>query len=222
MTDILLALLFLLPVASIAQTAEDRSVVACPAAEMKVTRLPNLHVPRIGHSVMRIGDEVVVFGGHTSGFVPTPTAEYYSDGEWHLMQMVYTHDQGATALTGSGQVVICGGHEKELGIGQTFTVELYDPKEHRLTGYGCTEKKRCFAKALTMDGVGTVVSGNWYAEDAIELFDGSRQNKLVKEVAQQRSIPYILRTSRDNAIIFSDRETHAAPPRYHSDRPPAW
>lgn len=205
----LIVFLFTMQAGTAEGAEKSETISGCPSAELKVTALPPLHVPRIGHAVMCIGDEVVAFGGHTSGFVPTPTAEYYSNGEWHLMQMAYPHDQGAAALTGSGKVVIFGGHEKELGIGQTFTVELYDPVEHTFTGYGCLDKKRCFAKALPMKDGNIIVTGSWYAEDGIECFDGSRQNLFVKAVAQQRSIPYILRTSRNNAIFFSDRDIHA-------------
>ena len=196
-------------IGSATESGKGRPVASCPMKKMEVTQLPNLNVPRVGHAVMSIGDEVVVFGGHTSGFVPTPTAEYFADGEWHLMQMVYTHDQGAAALTDSGNVVVFGGHEKELGIGQTFTLELYDPVEHRFTGYGCLEKKRCFSNTLSMGNGEFIISGNWYHEDCIELYDGSRQNKFVKPVSQQRSLPHILRTARDNAIIFAARDIHA-------------
>ena len=65
----------------------------CPLVKVELERLSDLNVPRSGHSLLCIGGEMVVFGGHTSGFVPTPTAEYYKDGKWHLMQMTYTHDK---------------------------------------------------------------------------------------------------------------------------------
>ena len=183
-------------------------VSACPTTKMEVERLPDLNVPRIGHSVFCVNGEVVAAGGHTNGFVPTNTAEYFSGGEWHLMTMTYPHDQSIAVTTSSGEVLLAGGHEKELGIGQTFTIELYDPVAHRFRGYGCLEKKRCFANTLPMDSGHIVISGNWYQDDAIELYDGSRQNKLMKPVAQNRSLPYILRTSRDNAIVFSDHDYH--------------
>ena len=179
--------------------------------KMQVERLSDLNVPRIGHKVFCVGGEVVAAGGHTSGFVPTATAEYYRDGAWHLMTTTYTHDQGGLMTTPEGGVLLFGGHEKELGIGQTFTLERYDPAAHRFTGYGCLELKRCMANALPLDSGRVVVSGNWYHDDAIEIYDGSRQNKFLKPVAQHRSLPHILRTARDNAIIFSAFDIHANP-----------
>ena len=181
----------------------------CPMVKMQVERLPDLNIPRLGHTVFCIGGEVVAAGGHTTNFVPTQTAEYYSNGKWHLMQIAYPHDQGLAAFTGQGKVLLAGGHEKELGIGQTFTIELYDPATHSFKGYGCLDKKRCFAGALPLDSGRIVISGNWYHDDCIELYDGSRQCKFVKPVAQHRSYPYIIRTAKDNAIIFGARDIHA-------------
>lgn len=58
---------------------------------------------------------------------------------------------------------------------------------------------------------GGISAGNSYHHDAIEIYDGSRQNKFLKPVAQHRSLPHILRTARDNAIIFSAFDIHANP-----------
>lgn len=196
-----LLLLLLLPL--VATAAE------CPQVPLHVERLADLNIPRIGHQVFCTGGEVVVAGGHTAGFVPTPTAEYYRDGAWHLIDMIYSHDQGGMMQTADGEILLFGGHEKELGIGQTFTIERYDPASHSFKGYGCMEKKRCFANTLPMDSGCVIISGNWFQDDCIELYDGSRQNKFVKPVSQHRSLPHILRTAPDNAIIFAARDIHA-------------
>lgn len=70
----------------------------CPIVKLEAVRLPNLNVARSGHSTFCANGEVVVVGGHTTGFVPTATAEYLKDGEWHLMKTVYAHDQGFSFL----------------------------------------------------------------------------------------------------------------------------
>ena len=197
---ILLWLVAVLPIA--AQTES-------PMVKMQVEQLPSLQIPRIGHSVFCVNGEVVVAGGHTTGFVPTATAEYFSGGKWHLVPMTYPHDQGVATVTETGEVLLAGGHEKELGIGQTFTVELYDPVKHSFRGYGCLDKKRCFSNALPLDSGRILISGNWYEDDGIELYDGSRQNTFVKTTAQHRSLPHIIRTSPDNVIVFSSRDHHA-------------
>ena len=185
---------------------------SCPEVRMTVERLPDLHTPRSGHHTFFINGELVVMGGHTDGFVPTPTAEYYHNGKWHQLSMVYPHDQGAAHLMKSGKtVILCGGHEQPLGIGQTFTLERYDTERHTFEGYGCLDLKRCFATCLELDSSRFVMTGNWYHSDGIELFDGARQNGHVKDVSQQRSVPYLLRTARNNAIIFSSIDIKGNP-----------
>ncbi|MBQ7709137.1 MAG: hypothetical protein IJT74_04365, partial [Bacteroidales bacterium] len=59
---------------------------------MEVERLPELNIPRQAHSLHYAGGEYTVIGGHTTGFVPTPTAEYYRGGKWHTVNTLYPHD----------------------------------------------------------------------------------------------------------------------------------
>ena len=77
---------------------------------LQVERLPDLNVPRAGHQLFYVNGELTVAGGHTDGFVPTPTAEYYKDGKWHLLQTTYTHDFGLSVVLKSGRVLLAGGY----------------------------------------------------------------------------------------------------------------
>ena len=174
-------------------------------------RLASLHVPRSGHSTFYINGELTVIGGHTSGFIPTPTAEYYKDGEWHLMQMVYAHDGGLTVPLKSGKVLIAGGFEKHLGIGQTFVVEKYDPADHSFTGFGCLDKKRVSASGIELDSSQVYIAGNWYHDDAIERFDGEETFTFVKNVAEGRDLPHLFRISPDDILIVSGTDIHGEP-----------
>lgn len=182
---------------------------ACPLVKVQTERLADLNVPRSGHSTLRVGDEVLVVGGHTTGFVPTATAEYYADGQWHLMNMVYTHDDGMALPLSTGQVLIMGGHEKNLGIGQTFEVEMYDPATHTFTGFGCLDQKRVLLSAVEIDSGRVVISGNWYSDDAVEMFDGHKFFTHVKKVSMARCSPFIFRTAKDEVLIISSYGSHA-------------
>lgn len=182
--------------------AQNETAVTCPMVKVQAERLPDLHVPRAGHSTLCVGNEMLVVGGHTSGFVPTATAEYFADGEWHLLNTVYTHDDGLALLLSSGQVLVMGGHEKNLGIGQSHEVEMYDPATHTFTGFGCLDQKRTLLSAIEIDSGKVIVSGNWYADDAIELFDGHKLFTHVKDVAVSRCSPFILRTAKDDVVII--------------------
>ena len=187
-----------------AQTPEqtDTSALSCPFTKVEVERLPDMNITRAGHTLFYVNGELVVAGGHTKGFVPTPTAEYFKDGKWHLMQMVYNHDFGGSVVLKSGKVLLFGGCEQPIGIGQTFLAELYDPITHTFDGFNSMQHKRTWASGLELDSGRVVISGNWYHDDGIEVFDGQKRFSYIKATTINRSHPYILRTASDDAIIF--------------------
>ena len=165
-------------------------------AQIPIRRLPDLNIPRHRHFTLFINGQPTVFGGHTN-------AEYFADGEWHLIDMAYPHDDGMALPLSSGHVLLAGGHEKDLGIGLLHSVETYAPDSHTFDGFGCLDTKRAIFSATELDSGRVVISGNWYHDDGIEMFDGNTSFTFVKEVAQQRSRPYIFRTAPDDAVIFS-------------------
>lgn len=184
---------------------------------LQVERLPDLNVPRAGHQLFYVNGELTVAGGHTDGFVPTPTAEYYKDGKWHLLQTTYTHDFGLSVVLKSGRVLLAGGCEQPTGIGQTYTAELYDPKTHTFRGFGNMSRKRVWASALEIDSGKVMIAGNWYHDDGIELFEeeksesGDHQLKqsftYIKDVSAQLTRPYIFRMADHDALVFGSIDT---------------
>jgi len=96
------------------------------ARRIEVRQLAPLNVSRSGGQLLVCNGEPTIFGGHTKAFVPTATAEYYADGEWHLTDMAYPHDFALCVPLSSGKVLLGGGSEKSLGIGQTYATEIYD------------------------------------------------------------------------------------------------
>ena len=187
--------------------AQQPDTLSCKTMRIETEQLPDLNIPRYGHCVFFAGGELTVIGGHTTGFVPTATAEYFSDGAWHTVPTVYTHDHGMAVPMKSGKVLVCGGANEPLGIGQTYTAEWYDPATHTCEGFGCMDMKRSNFSATEIDSGRVVISGNWYSKDGIELFDGHPTFSNLKEVAAQRSCPYILRTATDNVMIFGSKDT---------------
>ncbi len=185
--------------------AQDTS---CPVVKVELERLPDLNIPRSGHTLFCAGGEMVVAGGHTSGFVPTPTAEYYSEGQWHLMQMTYSHDNGFALPLKAGNVLIGGGMESPHGIGQSYGVEYFYPDTHTFEGFTILDQKRALASAIELENGKVVVSGNWYADDGIEIFDGERTFTHLKAVNAQRSAPIICRISADDALLFGQFNTN--------------
>lgn len=197
-----------LPVAAQQQT--------CPVVKIEVEQLPDLNIPRAGHTLFYANGELTVAGGHTNGFVPTQTAEYYKDGKWHTMQMTYIHDNSLSVVLKSGKVLLAGGCEQPAGIGQTIHAEIYDPQVHTFRGFGNLRQGRVWASALELDSGQVVIAGNWYAQDGIELFHEPQSGKgdnndkrsftYIKEVSAQRSNPYIFRMADGDALILGSND----------------
>ena len=174
----------------------------CSMVKIQAEQLPDLHVARACHALFYANGEVVAAGGHTEGFVPTKTAEYFADGEWHLMDMTYTADFSLCQVLSSGEVMLAGGMAENLGIGQQWTMQTYDPAAHTFNGFGCLDKKRSWPSGGIVDNGHVIISGNWYGSDAIGCFKGGWEVDSVKPVTQERVNPFIVRTAPDNAIIF--------------------
>lgn len=185
-----------------ALAAGDTTAVVYSVEKMQVDHLPDMRVPRTAHHVMFTGDELVVMGGHTSGFVPTRTAEYLVNNTWHVMNMVYDHDFGMALKLRSGEVLLAGGVEKELGVGQTFGIEKYTPATHSFRGFACLDQKRAMATGTEISDGRVVIAGNWHREDYIECFDGKLKSDSVKPVTRQRMYPYVLRTAPDDVMVL--------------------
>ena len=73
-------LTLLLMVQTTGAKSERPSATQCPIVKIEAKRLPDLNIARAGSSLFYANNELVVAGGHTGGFVPTPTAEYLKDG----------------------------------------------------------------------------------------------------------------------------------------------
>lgn len=202
---IITPLLFLLCLTAIFPASAQPT---CPTRRIVPERLPDLNIPRSGHSIFYANGELTVVGGHTTGFVPTLTAEYYDNGAWHTMSMVYSHDNGFAVILHSDEFLIGGGHDEELGLGQTFTLERYNPTTHSFEGFSCLDKRRVLANATQLSDGRIIISGNHYADDAIAYFDENNQVQHIKDVAQGRSNPYILPIAPDNALIISGSNLH--------------
>ena len=181
------------------------SMMVCADSLIKLQpeRLPDMTIPRLSHSTFIINGELTVVGGHTSGFVPTKTAEYFKDGEWHVMQMAYNHDDGLCVPLRSGKVLLAGGYEKNLGVGQTIEAELYDPVTHTFEGFGCLDRRRAHPTGVELPNGQVVVAGNWYHDDAIETYDGGMYFKTARQVSVPRSFPRLLCISDSDVMVVS-------------------
>lgn len=194
------------------------SLASARAQEMAWERLPDLTVPRAGHALLQLNGELTVIGGHTTGFIPTATAEYFKDGRWNQVQSLYTHDNGFCLPLRDGSVLLGGGLQEAFGIGQSFSAERYLPASHTFEPVSILDRRRAASSALEMEDGSILVSGNWYAEDALEMYSAKDGFATVKETAENRGYPWILQTAADNAIIFGAVDSWGHPGKGWVDR----
>ena len=169
---------------------------------MSVERLPDMNEPRGSHRTVVIGNEIVVLGGQTDGFKPLETAEYYADGAWHTVGMVYPHVNGFAARLVDGRILLGGGSSEVFGIGQSWGAEIYDPQSHSFSSAGIMTEKRALSSALTLPDSSVVIAGNWYADDSWETWTPEGGFTAGGKVSPGWSCPFILPASKDDIIIF--------------------
>jgi AraC-like DNA-binding protein len=175
--------------------------------EMSVERLPDLNVPRNAHTAAFVNGELMVIGGHTTGFIPTKTAEYYSNGAWHLIDSYFPHDYGFGVVLSPEEILVGGGCAEAFGEGQTQGVELYSALTHSFTPLPIMDQRRTRPTAARLTDGTVLISGNWYYADYTSSYSISNGPETVRRSALQRTAPYIFQTSPDNAIIFSSAGT---------------
>lgn len=192
-------LLTLLLAGNVLYAAETETA---PFRPMHWEKLPDLSIPRAGHQLLLAGGELVVVGGHTEGFIRTATAEYFSDGAWHTLKTLYPHDNGFSVRLPDGDFLIGGGSSEDFGVGQSYGVERYIPESRTFTAFPILDIKRTLATAAVLPDGRILVSGNWYAEDAIGLSDGTGPFEIEQQASQGRMCPYVFPDGRDGAVIF--------------------
>lgn len=174
-------------------------------------RWPDLPEPLSTPYVMVLNGELTLFGGHTDGFVLSQSAWYLRGGSWHKVPMKYPHDFAFCTLLPDGRVMLGGGSAEAFGIGQSWGVEIYDPATHTFSAEGILDRKRAGASALALPDGKVLVSGNWYAPDAMEIYEPGKGFSFLKEVAAERCTPFILASAPDNAVVFSGLDNYGKP-----------
>ena len=104
------------------QKSREEAVEAggCRFVKLEAERLPDLNQPRGGHVTAYLNGELTVLGGHTDGFKMLQTAEYFKDGRWVEVPMLYPHDFGFAVKLPDGKLMLGGGTAENFGIGQSI------------------------------------------------------------------------------------------------------
>ena len=199
-------ILIVAAILAVSASAEDRTF-----QKISFERLPDLQTPRgVGQPVL-LGDEVTVFGGHTTGYKPAETAEYFRAGAWHSIPMTWPHDGGAVSVLPDGRVFLAGGNAEPFGIGQSWGAEIYDPAGHSFSPIGIMDRKRSLLCAAPLPDGRVLIAGNWGGADGIEAYTPGSGFTSVKPLEPGLCYPYILRSSRDDVVIFSPMDSKGEP-----------
>lgn len=187
------------------------TVDGVPFVEMRAERLPDLRQARTGHALVRMGDGWMAAGGHTTGFVPVEDAEIRRGGREESVRMLYPHDNPFALTLKDGRIVLGGGYAESFGIGQSWGVECYDPASGRFAPMPIMDRKRALPSAVELSGGKIALSGNWWADDDLELFTPGGLFRKQKDVSRPRCYPFILRSDIDNAIVFGGLSPYCEP-----------
>lgn len=197
--------------AACSSSAEGEQALRAGGAEfcrMHVEALPGLNTPRGGGRLMLLDGELTIFGGHTDGFIPLATAEYLSGGAWHEVNSKYAHGFGLVTRLTDGRVMLGGGSSESFGIGQSWGVEIYDTKSHSFQSVGILDRKRAGVSACALPDGKVVVSGNWYAPDAIGIWAEDTGFTNLQDVSEHRGCPYILPSGPGEFIVFGGEDNY--------------
>ena len=179
---------------------------------LTVERLPDLNAPRGSHRTVVVGDEIVLLGGQTDGFKLLETSEYYANGAWHTIPMLYPHDNGFAAPLPDGRILLGGGSAEAFGIGQSWGAELYDPETHSFHAAGILSVKRAMPAALARPDGSVVILGNWRAADSWETWSPDAGFVRGGALSPGWAEPYILPASADDIIVFGPWDTRGDRP----------
>ena len=137
-------------------------------------QLSDMHTARICHQIMPVDDGFVVFGGHTTGFNMTKTAERYNiaTDSWKQMDMLFFQDYAAGIVTQDGKMLLAGGMGYDRGSGANAQCELYDPNDNTFTATGSMTQARSMATATRTKSGKIYINGCWYNSSyGLECYD---------------------------------------------------
>ncbi len=135
-------------------------------ATLEYERIADMKTARMWHQAFPSGDGLVVVGGHTTSFHPTPTAEIYQNGQWRELSIGSTHDGAFSVILADGRVMVGGGFSSDYGVGQSKKTDIYAPATQTFTAGPDMSVARALCKAVLMDGK-AYVNGNWYADNTV-------------------------------------------------------
>ena len=179
---------------------------------------PNMTEPKMLHYIATLSDgRVAVFGGHTTGFVASGTANFYSpvNKTFTSQNMIYTHDYNAFVRLADGRFLLAGG-AADLGVAPGYkTAEIFNPLTGVFTATGNMNHGRLNCLGARLTSGKALIVGGWY--DAIsttyaEVFDPTTEIFTnTSALNTPRSHPLVLPASDGTAVVCGGRGAYGNP-----------
>ena len=170
-------------------------------ATLQYEKLADMRTARISHQVFPSGTDIVVVGGHTTGFQLTTTAEIYRNGQWSDIAISSAHDGGFSVVLPDGRIMVGGGCAKAEGVGQTAATDIYNPATRSFAAGPEMKVPRAFCNAIAA-GNGVYVDGNWYASCQLMDYHNGSAFSTCGDM-DPRSNPYIFTDKNGNIFSLS-------------------
>lgn len=181
---------------SFKKSSEDKQGVT---AALKYEQIADMTTARMSHQLLPSGNGFVAVGGRTTGFQLTRTAEIYQNGTWSELPISSPHDGAFSVKLGDGRFMVGGGFSAAGGVGQSKSVDIYDPSTRIFVSGPDLKVSRAMSKAISV-GSYVYVSGNWYGDDAVmDCYDGTTFTTVGN--MDGRSNPYLFSDSQ--GIVYS-------------------
>ena len=176
-------------------------------ATLKYEKVADMKTARIGHQIFpSAGGGVVVVGGHTTNFALTTSAELYENGQWRDLSISSPHDGAFSLILKDGRVMVGGGFSSNSGVGQSKSIDIYDPSTRSFSKGPDLSVARANCNAVLM-GKGAYVAGNWYAEDeTFDYYNGSTFQSVGYTLA--RTSPYLFTNNAGYLYILAPTDNY--------------
>lgn len=172
-------------------------------------------INRYGHALVSLPDgRVLAIGGHTEGFLLTPTAEIYDPQTdlWTLYDIDNPHDGCSYVELSDGKFMFFGGFGSAYGVSQSAGTTVFDPVTTEFTTGPPMNLKRAYSTAVKLTDNRIIIVGNWYNSGDAEIFDPSTNTfTSIGIPISQRTYPLVFPCNDGSAVILAGSTTSGSP-----------
>ncbi len=176
---------------------------------------PKLTSTRMAAASVKLPDgRVAAFGGHSSGFARSNTADIYNPqtNTFSQLTMQDYRDNSAITVLPNGKIFLAGGMSSDLGVGQLSSTEIFDPSTNTFTAGPTMSYIRTMTQAATLASGKVLIVGCWYYTKGAQIADvfDPVANTMTSTgpVVQNRAYPVVVALNDGNALVFGGSDSY--------------